>query len=206
MSLHQKVLGIPFVYNRVRPMVIGGLDMSPVYDRLEVTPDDVILDLGCGTGDALTYLRSFKRYVGFDTDRVAIGSARERHGSRQSVTFECKECTGADFVQHAPTVVVMAGLLHHLPSDAAVALLSLAGGTESVRRVVTQDIVYLPGAEHLISNLLATLDRGQHCRTPEGYLALAQQSNLRIVQDELLWCHPKSRRARYFVMTLDRKR
>ncbi|HEY8947062.1 MAG TPA: class I SAM-dependent methyltransferase, partial [Polyangiaceae bacterium] len=164
MTLREKILGTPFVYNHVRPFVIGGLDLSAVYQRLELHPDDVVLDLGCGTGDALKYLPHFARYEGFDTDPIAIRAANERYGSRASVTFTSRACTADDFARILPTAVVMAGLLHHLDERDAVELLSLAANTPSVRRVVTQDIVYLPGAEHLMSNLLATLDRGQYCR------------------------------------------
>ena len=28
------VLGTPFVYNRVRPAVVGGIDMAPLYEDL----------------------------------------------------------------------------------------------------------------------------------------------------------------------------
>lgn len=204
MNLRNKLLGLPFVYNRVRPLVIGGLDMSPVYERLELDSEDVVLDLGCGMGDALNYLTAFRSYAGFDTDSVAISAAQKRHGARAGVTFACRECTAEDFGEVRPTAIVMSGLLHHLSEDAAVSVLSLASNAPSVRRVVTCDIVYLPGAEHLLSNLFASLDRGQYCRTPEGYRALVAKTDLKIADQGLIWCHPKSRRARYFVMTLAR--
>src|SRR3954470_15225895 len=76
MSLYQRLLGIPFVYDRVRPFVVGGIDMSPLFRNLQARRDDVILDVGCGTGMALDYLDGFAAYHGFDTDEVAIGFAR----------------------------------------------------------------------------------------------------------------------------------
>ncbi|HEY3494516.1 MAG TPA: class I SAM-dependent methyltransferase [Polyangiaceae bacterium] len=202
MNLHQKILGHPFVYDKVRPWVVGGIDMGPVYGRLEVTPDDVVLDLGCGTGVALEYLSGFAGYLGIDTDPVAIGAAEQRHRGRSNVRFLTKLCTKDDIVELSPTVVVMAGLLHHLPDDAAVELLQLAASGPRVRRIVTQDIVYLDGWEHLVSNGFAALDRGRFCRRQEGYRGLVERAGLRLVTDGLIWSHPKSRRTRYFVMTL----
>ena len=40
MNLHQKLLGIPFVYDRVRPLVIGGLDCGVFYAGPARGPDD----------------------------------------------------------------------------------------------------------------------------------------------------------------------
>lgn len=204
MNLHQKLLGLPFVYDRVRPLVIGGHDISPFYEALELGSDDILLDLGCGTGDALKYVHTFARYAGFDTDPVAIEAAKSRYQGRPNVSFVCKPCMAEDVRALAPTVVVMSGLLHHLSDADAHTLLSLAGSAESVRRIATLDIVYLPGLQHSVSNVLAALDRGRHCRRPDGYRTLARRAGLRLVDDDLVWCHPTSRRARYFSMTLER--
>jgi hypothetical protein len=69
---------------------------------------------------------------------------------------------------------------------------------------VTLDIVYLPGLEHVASNVFAALDRGRHCRRPDGYRELARRAGLRVVRENMPWNHPTRRRARYFVMTLER--
>ena len=34
MNLYQRVLGTPFVYNHVRPLVVGGIDWTPFYERV----------------------------------------------------------------------------------------------------------------------------------------------------------------------------
>jgi len=88
MNLLRRALGAPSVYNRIRPLAVGGIDLSPFYRRLGADGASVILDVGCGTGDALNYLDGYARYVGFDTDEIAIRSARKRFGSRADVAFE----------------------------------------------------------------------------------------------------------------------
>jgi hypothetical protein len=50
----------------------------------------------------------------------------------------------------------------HLADAEAERLLGKLSRCDSVRRVVTLDIVYLPG--RWFNNLLAFLDRGRHCR------------------------------------------
>jgi len=198
--VYQRVLGHPFVYNHVRPWIVGGVDMSPVYARLEAEPDDVIVDVGCGTGDALHYLPSFKAYHGFDVDQVAIEFARNEAAGRPNVSFEARPLETEDLAAIQPSLVILAGLLHHMEDAQATALLEMFAGTRSIRRIVTQDPVYLP-REH-VSNLLAWLDRGKFVRREGGYRELVAQAGLELASPEVMRSHPQSGRARYFVMTL----
>ena len=96
MNLYQRLLGTPFVYNHVRPLAVGGIDMSPFYRRIEARSDSTVLDVGCGTGDALHYLDTFERYFGIDTDQVAIGFAENEFGKRANVEFACRLCDEQD--------------------------------------------------------------------------------------------------------------
>src|SRR5580698_8446612 len=78
MSLYSKLTGLSFVYDNIRPLIVGGVDNSPGYAMLEAGSDDVVVDVGCGTGDALHHIRSFRAYHGFDIDAKAIETARRR--------------------------------------------------------------------------------------------------------------------------------
>lgn len=194
------MLGHPFVYNRVRPWIVGGVDMSPVYASLEAGPDDVIVDVGCGTGDALHYLPDFKSYYGFDLDPVAIDFARKEAAGRPGVTYEARVVVEDDLESIQPSLVILAGLLHHLDEDSAIELLEMLARTKSIRRIVTQDVVYLPHEK--VSNFLAWLDRGKFVRREDGYRRLAAQAGLNVESGRVIRSHPTSGRARYFVMTL----
>src|SRR5688572_5027141 len=125
MSLYQRLLGNPFVYNHVRPLMVGGIDMSPFYRRVAADREATILDVGCGTGDALRHLGAFQRYLGIDTDRTAIDFAMQSYGASDRVAFECRRALPVDFSEVAPSHVLLAGLLHHLNDAEAVALLEM---------------------------------------------------------------------------------
>jgi SAM-dependent methyltransferase len=200
--LYQRTLGHPLVYNRLRPWVIGGLDMAPVYRALEAASDDVIVDVGSGTGDALEYLDQFRTYHGFDIDEAAVSYARRRAGNRNGVTYHARVVTREDLAAIQPTLLILAGLLHHMNDEEAIALLSLGASLPRLRRLVTQDVVYLPGEP--VSNLLARLDRGKFVRNQEGYLALVARAGLQPVKTTIMRCYPQTGRALYLVMTLAR--
>lgn len=198
--MYRKLLAKPFMYDRVRPWVVGGVDMSPVYERLDAGADDVVLDVGCGTGDALRYLPSFAEYYGFDVDAAAIDRARERAAGRRGVHYEARELTEADVAALEPSLVVLAGLLHHLDDSNAVALLTMLARTPSIRRIVTQDVVYLE--RERVSNLLARLDRGGYVRGEQGYRDLVARAGLELEDGRIVRSHPVSGRALYLILTL----
>lgn len=202
MNLVERVLGHPWVFDHVRPLAVGGIDMSPAYDALGCDDSSVVLDVGCGTGNALGYLQRFSSYLGVDTDPVAIRHAQARHAHRPNVTFECRRCVPEDFGARGVTHVCMIGLLHHVSDAEAHELLSSLRACPTLSRAVSLDIVYLPG--HPYNNLLARFDRGRYCRAPAGYEALARRAGLRIEQSRSVRCHPKHGLVRYFVMSMVR--
>jgi SAM-dependent methyltransferase len=202
MSLYDRVLGIPFVYTRVRPLVAGGIDMTPSFSNLEVQPDDVIVDIGCGAGEALKHLTQFRALHGFDTDPRAIAFARKLAVGRANVTFEARAVTAVDLDTIKPTRVMINGLLHHLDDEQAIGLLRMCADVPVVRRIATQDPVILPGQR--LSNFLARLDRGKHVRTEAGYRALFAKAGLSIVREQIVRSHPTKGRALYFITALER--
>lgn len=201
MNLYQRILGSPFVFNHVRPLVSGGIDWSPFYARVEATDSDVLLDVGCGTGAALQHLKSFARYEGIDTDQVAIEFARKNFGQQRGVSFKCQICTVDDVTNIQPSRVLLFGLLHHISDEQALELLSALKASTALRRIVTVDIVYLK--RHPVSNLLASLDRGKFCRTKPEYEALVSRAGLKLAASDVIRCHPTRGLAKYLTMTLE---
>jgi SAM-dependent methyltransferase len=205
MSLYQRLLGNPFVYNHVRPFVVGGVDNSTSYGALDAGPDDVVLDVGCGTGDALNYIGKVRRYSGWDNDPVAIDFAKKKGAERgDDYSFTCGLVDAGVVRDVAPTRVMLCGLLHHLSDAQAHDLLSTLAKSSTVERVATSDVVYLPG-KHL-SNLFAWLDRGKFVRRVPEYRHLVEDAGLRIVDERIVRSHPETGRAEYLVFALEPKR
>jgi SAM-dependent methyltransferase len=200
MSLYDRILGHPFVYDHIRPFVVGGVDWSPLYRNLEAGADDVILDVGCGTGIAHQYLKGFRAYYGFDTDPVAIKAATAKTAAA-NVHYECRLVTPEDVARIRPTRIILAGILHHLSDDDCLALLRMCGSVPSVARIATSDPVYLPGK--LVSNAFAYFDRGKFVRQRPGFLDLAKRAGLHIVREEIVRSHPTKGRVLYLMMTLE---
>jgi SAM-dependent methyltransferase len=200
MSIYQRVLGHPFVYNRIRPMVVGGIDWSPLYQRLQAGAGDVILDVGCGTGIAHDYLKGFSAYYGYDTDPVAINFARDKTAG-PNISYECAIVTDADVARIRPTRIILAGLLHHLSDDQCLSLLRMCGSVPSVKRIATSDVVYLPGK--YVSNVLAYFDRGKFVRQRARYLELIREAGLRIDNEEIVRSHPQNGKALYLMTALE---
>jgi SAM-dependent methyltransferase len=199
MSFYQRILGHPFVFNRLRPLFVGGIEWTPLYEALDAGPHSVVLDIGCGSGIAHDYLHGFCEYYGFDTDPVAINLAEQRARS-SNIKYQCRLVTEDDIRRIRPTHVLLSGLLHHLPDTEALNLLRMCGAAGSVSRIATADTVYIPGQR--MSNLLAFLDRGRFVRNTAGFLALAEESNLEILDHWIVRSHPASGRALYLIMAL----
>lgn len=200
LALYRKILGHPFVYDQVRPRVVGGIDMRPLYDLLPAEARRSVLDVGCGTGDALRYLEGYDDYLGVDTDEVAIEAARRRWSTRPNVRFEARTLEEKDIIELAPTAVVLSGVLHHLTNDEAEGVLRLAARSDRLVRIVTSDIVFLPGK--LFNNVLAMMDRGRYCRDPDAYAALARRAGLEVEHGATIASSPTSDRVLYHVMAL----
>ena len=199
--MYQRLLGIPFVYDVLRPLAVGGLDTSRLFIGARATADDVVFDVGCGTGIALEHLGPVRTYLGFDTDTVAVARARERAKARdESITLHDRAMTVQDVLKERPTLALIVGVLHHLDDTSAVALLEALRASPTMRRVYTLDPAFLPGA--LRNNVMSLLDRGRHVRRPSGYEALAVRAGYRVADHGLLGARDSESVVRYVTQQL----
>lgn len=166
-------LSLPSVYDFVQNLVgARRARIELVRDYLRPQPQQLVVDVGCGTGEMLDALPDDIRYIGFDLSQRYIDSARIRYGAR--ARFECRDVAQAVSLNVGSADLALAfGLLHHLEDNEVRSLLStLRGLLAPGGRVVTIDPTLTAG-QHPVAAFVARRDRGRNVRAPEQYRALA---------------------------------
>ena len=132
-----------------------------------------VLDLGCGTGEILTFLPSGVRYVGVDMNPGYIASAHERFASRQA-EFHVGDVTALGAGLSGFDCVLAFGVVHHLDDAGAESLFrSAASALVPTGRLVTVDGVFTE-PQGRVARTIIGYDRGQFVRNPDAYATLAR--------------------------------
>lgn len=142
-------------------------------DYVMPTDGERVLDIGCGPGDILLYLRNVD-YVGFDLNPQYIEAAKRRFGTRGR--FFCGDVAQTDLGDDNLDFdfALATGVLHHIDDGKAKELFRMAyhalrpGG-----RLLTFDGCLAPGQSRLARWFLGR-DRGRFIRTKEHYEELAK--------------------------------
>jgi len=142
-------------------------------DAAQITPGNVVVDVGCGPAYYFERLPQPLTYHGFDTDDTYVEWAREKWGP-SGATFHVGIFDGdAASKLPPPDVILLLGLLHHLSDQESSDLLELCaeilapGG-----RVVSVDTAFIPNQGRL-SRWMSKNDRGEFVRYPEQFEGLA---------------------------------
>jgi SAM-dependent methyltransferase len=178
-------MGSAWMYDCVRPWALGGFDFSEAYAWLKAQDEDVIIDVGCGTGYALKFVDSFKAYHGFDVDATALAIHKKKY-TKENTHLYPRRLQIKDVQEIRPTKGIMMGLLHHLSDSEVLDLLKCMNFGGTITRAITLDVVYQNG--RWMNNLLARLDRGRYPRSEEGYRALIAQSPFTIETHKYICC------------------
>ena len=175
MTIRTRLLERPNVFAFFN-FLIGVNDRTKeiIRDYVRPNPDTVILDVACGRGDYAKALHPHK-YLGIDNNPAYIEYAKEKFGDFGS--FVC--CDVAEARVHTkdlrPNVAILIGVLHHLTTDQANALMSdIRDLLEPNGRVVSVDPVFT-AEQGLTARLLAASDRGKFVRSTEEHLRLLNQ-------------------------------
>ena len=81
-------------------------------------------------------------------------------------------------------LVLMVRVVHHLSDDAFRAIAGRLLASDSLKRVATVDVTFLPG--HRINNLLSRMDRGRFVRESQAYESLFLASGFRVARRAVL--------------------
>ena len=127
---------------------------------LELIPTgcDRVLEVGCGCGTLTALMAQRARHVlAIDLSREMIRVAESRSRELANVEYRLADVMTMELPAETFDVVVSVAALHHMPFDAALAILVSAlrpGG-----RLLIQDIVARPGLRHVPINALALVVR-----------------------------------------------
>ena len=106
----QRLVGSENVWHGLLDSCTGLLD--------QWNPNDLWLDLGCGTAEVLERLPEHIVYLGIDNNPQYIAFAKQKYEHRANTSFICSDWNDAQWQTTFPThkvgTVSLLGLLHHL--------------------------------------------------------------------------------------------
>jgi len=177
-----RFLSVPWIYDTFRPLVVGGIDHEDQARFCKIEKTDRVFDLGCGTAQLLNHIHC-EKYLGVDLDAYAL--ERASRFSAGHIRFLEGDAWDDAYRELEPTVVLMIGVVHHLPDGVFQSLIQrLRQGLSSPPRLVTFDVGFFKGA--VINNLFSKLDRGKYVRNIQEYEQLFHDSRLQITSREIL--------------------
>lgn len=169
----RRILAEPFGYRLFSSIVGSDSATRRVFDRyLPELDSKSILDVGCGPRGLVAYLPESARYVGVDSSHKYCDSARRLNQSRGEFVCAQAECLPDSIGKF--DVIIASGLLHHLSDQSGRAFLGQM--SQFLRKdgvLLTLDGVWTEN-QSMLARLLLQCDRGQHVRTLEQYVELAE--------------------------------
>jgi SAM-dependent methyltransferase len=169
--LKSRLLDHPSVFDLYQRLV--GAPRSKrifVSEHVRARRGERVIDLGCGTGELLSFLPNGVLYLGVDIDPAYIETARAKFGDRG-------EFVRADLTTYRPAresydIAIGYGVLHHLDErQCRVAIEVARTALRADGRAIFAEPCRTP-SEGFIERALMDHDRGRHIRTPDGYADL----------------------------------
>ncbi len=166
LTLAAGLKGALFHYGRL--LGNGNRGLPVIRTALAATPDERVLDFGCGCGGFSKAVPG--DYLGIDLDPDYIAFARWRWGSprRQFATLRLEELDPREPFDKA----IMVNCLHHLSDAAANDVLGRLAVLVR-RRLVVMDLD--PEASNRFQSFLIAHDRGRFVRPPHVQRALLER-------------------------------
>ncbi len=177
MNLRERILSHPAVYKNFKRAVLpSGTLERLVSDHFAVDDGGSVLDLGCGFGDYAPLYAERSTYLGIDHNESYIETARQMNAG-STATFLVADVADPVLLDHRPfDLIMMSGVLHHLPSRAVRELAELIRPLLSpTGRFVAMEPVFDP-EQRLTARLTIAADRGRFARDEDGYRYLLEDS------------------------------
>lgn len=176
----KNLLSISQVYDFFQHTILGGRQARAWLARTfwKSKAGERIVDIGCGSGAVLDFLPRDSDYLGIDISERYIGTARKKYSGNRTFFLG----TAQDFLSQDDSrlnntdLVLLNGLLHHLPDDQATEVLEISkqllkpGG-----RLVCLEATYLARQTRL-SKWIVSTDRGRFIRSEQEWKRLVGQT------------------------------
>lgn len=171
-------LALPWLYDTFQKVVGAYAWRDRVLQKFvtkSIPPNGKLIDIGCGTAEAVKFLPKGVEYIGFDRNPDYIKKAQQRFGHLNAV-FHCEELSTSYLVKGSPADVVLAlGIIHHLDDAQTINLLKLAKkllGKSGF--LLTLDPVF-DSQQSSFAKYIISKDRGTAVRMELAYKELALQ-------------------------------
>lgn len=168
----RSLLANPIVFDFVQ-YLLGVREVREYFVNQYVKPFSGarVLDIGCGTGELLSYLEGCE-YFGFDYDKRYVDRAQECFGNLGH--FEQGDVSEIRVEERAYDLVIASGVIHHLDDRQAQALFLLAShALKPGGRLCSFDMC--DRAAGFFQNFMNRVDRGKHIRKETEYGQLARE-------------------------------
>jgi 2-polyprenyl-3-methyl-5-hydroxy-6-metoxy-1,4-benzoquinol methylase len=166
-------LSTPWVYDLCQRLIRSNASRATFFrEHIRPTQGMNVLDVGCGTGDAMKHLGQVN-YLGIDRNAAYIKVAKQRWNRSES--FVCGDVSAISELSLGKfDVIFCLGVLHHLDDQTAIGLLrEIASLLAPKGRFVSHDPVFVE-EQSKAAKWIVSRDRGRFVRTRDAMESLAK--------------------------------
>ena len=171
----KNILNFPFMYQLLQTICLTENFRKNVITEKIKSDNQIILDIGCGPGNMIKYLK-FVKYYGFDSDKNYIDYAKNKY-KECSFFLEEFSLKSTKKIEKVDTVL-LSGLLHHLSDDEIKELMSAIklSVKKKFQIIILDPVIY--EKQNSIARFLIKNDRGKFVRDEIAYLKLFKEFQL----------------------------
>ena len=174
----RSILATHFVYDLFQTLVGANRWRRKFLESFllnKIPANATVLDVGCGTCNALSLLPPSVNYIGIDRNESYINQAKKRYRGRNAI-FLCEALSNQlpHFIEKVDAVLML-GILHHLNDDECAAIFSVCSSILNPGGfLLTLDPAYAQGQSKL-AKFVVSRDRGSAVREADGYANIAKK-------------------------------